>query len=478
MKQKKEFIPEVPTSVPVREKLVFEPSDVKADFSSDIGFPGEPPYTRGTSADGYRSKDWVVMHYLHAPEPASNRPLLTMLIQEGIGVAGIQPDTSCRAGKDTGGFGDGILLTSKRDFLAIAGRSNLGSIALRLDGGAMLPALSALCLSSGNLTQLHPLIDPFSDDLLTRCLLSPTARLDLSGKALDHMLKQGVLGKIVFSAWRIGEVSFSPALQLAYAAFNAQLYLRMLEKRGYEIKRLLPIVEFELPVSENFPQEVAKFRAARRFLYRTFKSINEDGAPPHLFARGTINEFTEEQQQNNAVRSTIQCMAAAVGGAEGIAIGEPTARSGEGGWKDVRYAIRAQQIVAHEANVGHTTDPAGGSYYIEAKTEDYAKQAESIFHSMLEDEPFEAFVNYIAAPLLELRERQKTELEEGTSIRVGVNLFREKGRRSRRGSGPKYIKPQSARNYRPVDLEPKSMDEMVAFFKRGGTLWDVFDSNR
>jgi|GEM_PF-4567300 len=467
----RQALPEdVPTRVPGREKLYFRPEDVRSDYFTDIGFPGMPPYTRGSTASMYRSSLWEIIHYLRAAVPSHNAPLLKLLRKEGAS-AGIVPDVLTRSGIDpTEGAGrDGVSLFSSFDVRELKNNDEF-----RIDGGASLAQLSSMFLASGN-SQIIPVFDPFTDELFREQVLKDELRMRSSIAALRYLLDRKICRRIAVSSYRIAEATEYPEMEMAYAVKLAEMLLSSLD---WPAEPMQPL-QVELSATEQLPNQVAKFRAFRRLWYRHFGDDYGE-AVPHIVARGSMRELTEEQDENNAVRFTVQCLGAALGGAEGIALNEATAPVGIAGEKELKAVLRAHAIAAHEANIGDTVDPVAGSYYIEHMTDELETRAQRLLEmvkGMDARRSFHVFLPFIRSRMFE----ERRQLATREKIVVGVNMFRlgEKRtvswERKRMKDYRDYIRKQRYQflGQLPQPESNEYIETLMQLFNKGATVGQV-----
>src|SRR5688572_27982190 len=238
---------------------------------------------------------------------------------------------------------------------------------------------------------------------------------------------------ISISGYHIREAGSTAVQELAYTLKNGLEYVRRGVERGLDVDDFAPRLSFFWDVHNDFFEEIAKFRAARRIWARHLRDVygakNPESWRLRTHAQTAGVTLTAQQPENNIVRVAYQAMAAVLGGTQSLhtnSMDETLALPTE---KSVRIALRTQQIIAAETGVANTIDPLAGSYYIEAATDQLEREAEEIFEEI---ERLGGVVpaleaGYFQREIALSAERQQREIESGQRIIVGVNAFREGG---------------------------------------------------
>jgi methylmalonyl-CoA mutase N-terminal domain/subunit len=236
---------------------------------------------------------------------------------------------------------------------------------------------------------------------------------------------------ISISGYHIRESGATAVQELAYAFANAKEYVRACIRRGLDIDTFSPHLSFFFASHNEILEEIAKFRAARRIWARIireeFNAQNPESMKLRFHTQTSGETLTAQQPFNNVVRVTLQALAAVLGGTQSLhtnsldeALSLPTEEA-------VRIALRTQQILAYESGVSKTTDPLGGSYYLESLTADIEKAA------MAEIEKVDKMggsikaiqKGYIQAQIRESAFRQQMDVESGKKNIVGVNVYKD-----------------------------------------------------
>jgi methylmalonyl-CoA mutase N-terminal domain/subunit len=235
---------------------------------------------------------------------------------------------------------------------------------------------------------------------------------------------------ISITGFHVKEMGASSVQEVAFCLSDAISYCDELVKRGLEFDNFAPNLSFHFACGRDFFEEIAKFRAARRTWAKTaierFGCKNEESARLRFFSGGSGAVLTAQDPLNNIVRSSLQCLAAVLGGAQSIhvmaydeALSIPTEES-------VRICLRTQQIVAFESGVTKTVDPLGGSYFVERLTDDLEKlidekmkQVETSWGGM----PNAVVKGFPQREVLERAYQQEIDIESGKRPVVGLNKY-------------------------------------------------------
>jgi methylmalonyl-CoA mutase N-terminal domain/subunit len=250
--------------------------------------------------------------------------------------------------------------------------------------------------------------------------------VDMFEWASEHAPKYN---PISISGYHIREAGSTAAQELAFTLRNGLEYVRRGVDRGLDVDEFAPRLSFFFDVHNDFFEEIAKFRAARRIwarhLKEEFGAENEQSWRLRTHAQTAGVSLVAPQPENNIVRVAYQAMAAALGGTQSLhtnSMDETLALPTE---KSVRIALRTQQILAFETGVPNTIDPLAGSYYVESLTDELEAEAESIFEEI---EAMGGVVpgieqGYFQREIASSAERQQREIDSGERIIVGLNEF-------------------------------------------------------
>ncbi|MCG8467778.1 MAG: methylmalonyl-CoA mutase family protein, partial [Gemmatimonadetes bacterium] len=234
---------------------------------------------------------------------------------------------------------------------------------------------------------------------------------------------------VSISGYHIREAGATAGQELAYTLKNGFTYVEQGIERGLDVDGFAPRLSFFWDVHNDFFEEIAKFRAARRIWARRMRDAYGARNPKSLQLRTHAQtagvSLTAQQPHNNIVRVAYQAMAAVLGGTQSLhtnAMDETLALPTE---EAAKIALRTQQILAYETGVPNTTDPLAGSYYVEALTDELEAEAEAIFAEIDDIGGVVAGIEsgYFQAQIAASASRFQTEVEEGIQTLVGVNRF-------------------------------------------------------
>ena len=443
------------TGVPV--KPLYTPADLNdSDFMSDIGFPGQYPFTRGVYASGYRTQPWNTQQVSgYALADDSNKRLKKLRDDGQGGVAGKDTinaifDLPTHYGYDS----DSPEAASEVGRLGVA-IDSMADMEMLFDGFppdntftsfittcSSIPLLS-MYIAHAEKAGVKPsslmgvmINDPFSSFIGNKLFIyppRPSMKLvsdfySYCTKNLPHWNLNGISG------YHFREAGGNAVHEMGFAIANAMAHIEAGLRTGLDVDEFVPRFSFFFTVDNNFFEEVAKLRAARRLWARLLKEKYGSKNPRaqmmrfHLQTGGST--LTAQQPDNNIVRITIQAMAAVMAGAQGIhtnakdeALAIPTDES-------VKLALRTQQIIACESGITDTVDPLGGSYYLETLTNELESQFESQIEKISEfgDNMLDAVINalddgYFHTELANSAYKQHKEMMSGSKPVVGVNKY-------------------------------------------------------
>ncbi|MCP4568934.1 MAG: methylmalonyl-CoA mutase [FCB group bacterium] len=438
-------------------KPLYTPLDMETnDFLNDISFPGQYPYTRGVYAAGYRTQLWNIQQVSgYALADDTNKRLKQLKAQGQAGVYGKDTvnavfDLPTHYGYDSdmpeaegevGRLGVAIDSLADMEMMFDGFRPDNTFVSFIINHPAMI--LLSMYLAHAEKQGVPPegLMGVMQNDPLSTFtgsksfIFPPRPSMKLisdifaySTKKLPKWNLNGIVG------YHFREAGGTAVQEMAFAIANAMAYIEAGTRVGLEVDEFVPRFSFFFSVHNNFFEEVAKLRAARRFWARMLKEKYKSQNPRaqlmrfHLQTGGST--LTAKQPDNNIVRVAVQAMAAIMAGAQGLhtnskdeALSLPTEEA-------VTLALRTQQILAHESGLTETVDPLGGSYYLESLTdqieadiEGYIKQIAGYGENMLE-----AVINgleqgFFHKELADAAYRHHLEVTNKARIVVGVNKF-------------------------------------------------------
>ncbi len=426
-------------------EALYTPNDVVGAYVDKLGVPGGFPYTRGPYATMYRTRLWTMRQFAgFATAEETNRRYKYLLDkgQTGLSVAFDFPTLMGYDGDHPRALGEvgvcGVAISSLADMETLFEDIPLDrvSVSMTINGPAIVLFCFYVAAAERQGVSWDALRGTVQNDILKEYQAQhawvfppePALRLvlDMFEWCASHAPKYN---PISISGYHIREAGATAGQELAFTLANGFDYVRRAVERGLDVDSFAPRLSFFFDVHNDFFEEVAKFRAARRIWARRmrdrFHAENPQSWRLRTHAQTAGVTLTAQQPENNIVRVAYQALAAVLGGTQSLhtnSMDETLALPTE---KAVKIALRTQQILAYESGVPHTIDPLAGSYYVEALTDRLEAEAEELFDRIedqggvvpgIENGWFQREIAHSAA-------RQQTEVDTGARTVVGVNEF-------------------------------------------------------
>ncbi|WP_026906632.1 acyl-CoA mutase large subunit family protein [Paucisalibacillus globulus] len=369
------------------ERLYYPEND--SDYHEKLGFPGEYPYTRGIQPTMYRSKYWTMRQYAGFGSAKETNKRFRYLLEQGQTGLSVAFDLPTQIGYDSddmmseGEVGRvGVAIDTLHDMEALLDQIPLDKVSTSMTINAPASVLLAMYIAIGEKQGVpkEKLTGTIQNDILKEYIArgtyifppKPSMRLitNIFEYCLEHVPK---FNTISISGYHIREAGSTAVQEAAFTIANGMAYVDAAIESGLNVDAFAPRLAFFFNAHNNFFEEIAKFRAARRVWAKIMKEHYQAKNPKswklrfHTQTGGST--LTAQQPDNNIVRVTMQALAAVLGGTQSLhtnsrdeALALPTEDS-------ARIALRTQQIIANESGVADTVDPLGGSYYIEALTD-------------------------------------------------------------------------------------------------------------
>jgi methylmalonyl-CoA mutase N-terminal domain/subunit len=375
---------------------LYTPAEAQSPYEEALGFPGEYPYTRGIQPTMYRGRLWTMRQYAgYASAEESNRRYHYLLSQGQTGLS-VAFDLPTQIGYDSdhplaeGEVGKvGVAIDSLADmerlFEGIPLDRVSTSMTINAPAAVMLAMYVALAKKQG--APLSRLRGTIQNDILKEYVArgtyifppGPSMRLitDTFRYGKEHLPEWNVIS---ISGYHIREAGADAVQEVAFTLANAIAYVHGAIEAGLDVDEFAGQLSFFFAAHNNLLEEVAKFRATRRLWARImrqrFAACNPRSWMLRFHTQTSGSTLTAQQPENNVVRVALQALAAVLGGTQSLhtnsrdeALTLPTEESAS-------IALRTQQIIAHESGVAETVDPLGGSYCVEALTDDIERRAE------------------------------------------------------------------------------------------------------
>ncbi len=369
------------------------------DFEDDLGLPGEYPYTRGIHATGHRGRLWTMRQFAgFGTAEESNARFKYLLEQGGTGLS-IAFDLPTLMGYDTdapeaqGEFGTcGVAVSSLQDMEVLLQDIPLEKVSTSMTINSPAAILWAMYIAVGEkqgvpASQLRGTIQ---NDILKEYIAQkeyvfpPEPSMRLVVDTMEYGSEAAPLwNTISISGYHIREAGSTAAQELAFTLSDGMEYVRWGIARGMDIDEFAPRLSFFFNAHNDFFEEIAKYRAARRIWARemrdTFKARDPRSWLLRFHTQTAGMTLTAQQPEINTVRVAIQALAAVLGGTQSLHTNSMDEALAVPSQHAATIALRTQQILAAESGVANTVDPLGGAYYIEALTNRLEQQARDYF---------------------------------------------------------------------------------------------------
>jgi methylmalonyl-CoA mutase N-terminal domain/subunit len=366
------------------------------DYDANAGYPGEFPFTRGVQATMYRGRLWTMRQYAGMGDAEESNKRYKYLLAHGTTGLSVAFDLPTQIGMDSdhpmalGEVGKvGVAIDSIEDMERLFAGINLEKISTSMTINASAAILLALYIAVArrNGSDVRKLSGTVQNDILKEYIARGTyiypprqalhIITDMFAYANEHVPDWN---PISISGYHMREAGCTAVQEVAFTLANAIAYVDAALHAGLDVDKFAPRLSFFFNAHNNFLEEVAKFRAARRMWARIMQERFHAKNPRSLMLRFHTqtagSTLTAQQPENNIVRTALQAMAAVLGGTQSLhtngfdeALGLPTEEA-------ARVALRTQQIVGYETGVANTVDPLAGSYYIESLTSEIERRAQ------------------------------------------------------------------------------------------------------
>ncbi|GCE47443.1 methylmalonyl-CoA mutase N-terminal domain/subunit [Thermosporothrix hazakensis] len=382
------------SSVPV-QRLYTPLDNQNLDYTRDLGFPGTYPYTRGVQPTMYRAKPWTMRMFAGFGTAEDTNRRFKYLLQQGQTGLSTAFDMATLYGYDTdhpkaaGEFGKcGVAISSLADMEILFADLPLDKITTSMTINSPAPVLWAMYIANAE-KQGFPMASlggTLQNDILKEYiaqkefLFPPEPSLRLVVDTIEFGTRfMPKWNTISISGYHIREAGATAVQELAFTLADGLAYVDAALERGLKIDEFAPRLSFFFDVHNDFFEEIAKFRAARRLWARLMKERYGAKDPRSMMLRCHAQtagvSLTAQQPENNIVRTAIQALAAVLGGTQSLhtnSLDEALALPTE---KAALIALRTQQIIAHESGVANVVDPLGGSYFLEELTDQTERAA-------------------------------------------------------------------------------------------------------
>uniref|UniRef100_A0A7V4KDX9 methylmalonyl-CoA mutase n=1 Tax=Fervidobacterium pennivorans TaxID=93466 RepID=A0A7V4KDX9_FERPE len=427
-------------------KRVYTPEDIQdLDYVEDLGFPGDYPYTRGVQPTMYRARFWTMRQYAGFGTAEESNKRYKYLLQQGQTGLSVAFDLPTQIGYDSddpmaeGEVGRvGVAIDSLEDMEILFDGIPLDQVStsMTINSTAMILLAMYIAVAEKQGVSQDKLSGTIQNDILKEYIArgtyiyppEPSMRLitDIFEYCSKYMPKWN---PISISGYHIREAGSTAVQEVAFTLADGIAYVEAAMKKGLDPNVFGKRLSFFFAAHNNFLEEIAKFRAARRLWAKIMKNrfgVTDPEAMKLRFHTQTGGStLTAQQPLNNIIRVTIQALAAVLGGTQSLhtnsydeALGLPTEES-------ARIALRTQQIIAYESGVADTIDPFGGSYVVEAMTNEIEKRAMEYIEKIDQMGGMIKAIEsgYVQKEIHESAYKHQLAVEKGEEIIVGVNKF-------------------------------------------------------
>jgi len=422
--------------------------DPKADaYREGLGFPGEPPFTRGIHPTMYRARLWTMRQYAGFGTAKETNRRFKYLFAHGNEGLSVAFDLPTQIGYDSdapmarGEVGRvGVAISTVEDMDILLDGLPLDRVSTSMTINATAAILLALYLAVGEARGVarESLRGTVQNDILkeyiarSTYIYPPAPSIRLALDVIEFCSREVPRwNAISVSGYHIREAGATAAQEIGFTLANGIAYLEAAVSRGLDVDTIAPQISFFFNAHIDLLEEIAKFRAARRLwatiMRERFHATKAESLELRFHAQTAGVALTAQQPENNAVRVAIQALAAVLGGAQSLHTNSMDEALSLPSEKAVRVAVRTQQILAHESGVANTVDPVGGSFAIESLTDRLESEAVGLIREtdrrggMLKA----IETGWVQRQIADSAYRVQVELERGERTVVGVNAYAE-----------------------------------------------------
>jgi methylmalonyl-CoA mutase N-terminal domain/subunit len=423
---------------------VYGPDAVGDDLAERLGAPGDFPYARGVYPNMYRGRVWTMRQYAGFGTAAETNRRYHYLLERGQTGLSVAFDLPTQMGYDSdhamaaGEVGRvGVAIDTIEDMRQLFDGIDLGAVSTSMTINATASILLALYIAVADERGVdrRTLAGTIQNDVLKEYIARGTyiypvdgsLRLisDIMAFCADEVPRWNTIS---ISGYHIREAGSTAPQEVAFTFANGLEYVRRALDAGIELEEFAPRLSFFFAAHNDFFEEVAKFRAARRLwakLMRERHGASDRAARLRFHTQTGGSTLTAQQPMNNVVRVTIQALSAVLGGTQSLhtngydeALALPTEES-------ARIALRTQQILADESGVARTVDPLGGSWFVESLTDEIERRAVAYLDRIDEMGGAARAVEFMQEEIHRAAYRHQLEIESGERAVVGVNRHAE-----------------------------------------------------
>jgi methylmalonyl-CoA mutase N-terminal domain/subunit len=427
---------------------LYTPLDVEGmDYLGDLGLPGQYPFTRGVHPTMHRGRLWTMRMFAGFGTAEETNQRFKYLLEQGQTGLSIAFDLATLMGFDTdapealGEFGKcGVAVSSLKDMEILLDGIPLDKVSSSMTINSPAAIIWAMYIAAAEKQGVRPdqLRGTIQNDILKEYIAQkeyifpPEPSMRLVVDTIEYG-SQSVpqWNTISISGYHIREAGSTAAQELAFTLADGLEYVRWAIQRGLDVDEFAPRLSFFFNAHNDFFEEIAKYRAARRIwgreMMETFGAKNPRSWLMRFHTQTAGVSLTAQQPENNIVRVTIQALAAVLGGTQSLhtnSMDEALALPSE---HAVTIALRTQQIMAEESGVANTIDPLGGSFFVEAMTNRIEAQAYDYFRRIEDLGGLIPAIDkgFFQSEISDAAYRYQREIDRGIRNIVGVNSYQD-----------------------------------------------------
>jgi methylmalonyl-CoA mutase N-terminal domain/subunit len=426
--------------------VFYGPDDIEnINYLSEIGFPGEYPYTRGIHRNGYRGKVWTMRQFAGFGTPEDTNKRFHYLLDHGQTGLSVAFDLPTLMGWDAdaplseGEVGIcGVSISSLKDMEILFDNIPLEKVStsMTINSPAAIIFAFYLAVARKQNADFTNLRGTLQNDILKEYIAQkeyifpPKPSMRIIVDMIQYCTREvPQWNPVSVSGYHIREAGSTAVQELAYTLADGFAYIEACIERGMDIDEFAPRLSFFFNSHLDFFEEIAKFRAARKIYAKRMKEKYKAKNPRSMWLRFHTQTagctLTAQQPENNIIRTAFQALAGVLGGTQSLhtnSMDETLALPSE---KAVKIALRTQQLIAYETEVINTVDPLGGSYFVESLTARMEKEANDIFGQIgaLGGVIPAIEAGYFQKEIADAAYRYQKEVERKEKFIVGVNEF-------------------------------------------------------
>lgn len=427
-------------------RALYTPLDIQAhDFAQKIGFPGQYPYTRGVQPNMYRGRLWTMRMFAGMGTAEETNQRFRYLLsqgQTGLSVAFDMPTLMGRDSDDPLSRGEvgkcGVAIDTLGDMEILFREIPLDKVttSMTINPPASILLAMYIAVAEKQGVRKDQIGGTIQNDMLKEFIAQKTFMLPLRPSmriivdTVEYCTREvPKWNTISISGYHIREAGATAVQELAFTLADGIAYVEACLERGLQVDQFAPRLSFFFDSHMDFFEEIAKFRAARRIWAQVMKERFKAKDPRSLMLRFHTQtagcSLTAQQPYNNVVRTTLEALAAVLGGTQSLhtnSLDEVLALPSQ---EAATIALRTQQIIAEESGVANTIDPLAGSYFVEALTDEMEEKAWAYIRKIDELGGMVRAIE-LGYPQKEIAEAAYTyqrEVDSGERVLVGVNKY-------------------------------------------------------